>query len=189
MTEKKYHNKYNALLKRERILMISCGILALALGVQSFATYKLSASQKTVFLPPFPIEKEVWVHGNQVSFSYLETMGKLIANTLLNINPRTAQEQLYSLLVFVAPDKYAEFKSEFQKQIAHYVDNELSTVFYPSQITAKDDTIVVVGQMREIVGDKVLRGGYLELWISYKILDNGKFEFTNLERKNEKTNH
>lgn len=169
--------------------MIFAGVLALALALESIAVYKLSTSQKTVFQPPFPIEKEFWVQGNKVSFSYLETIGKLIANTLFNITPSNAQEQLYSLLVFAAPEEYPRIKTELRKQIDYYIDNELSTIFYPTKVFIKNEDLVVSGYIRDVVGDKVIRGTYAELWISYHILDNGKFEFTNLERKNEKTNH
>eukprot|EP01022_Parablepharisma_sp_SALTPOND_P034477 TRINITY_DN91955_c0_g1_i1.p1 TRINITY_DN91955_c0_g1~~TRINITY_DN91955_c0_g1_i1.p1 ORF type:complete len:186 (-),score=11.44 TRINITY_DN91955_c0_g1_i1:231-788(-) len=169
--------------------MIFGGVLALALALESVAVYKLSTSQKTIYMPPFPIEKEVSVQGNKVSFSYLETIGKLIANTLFNITPANAQQQLYSLLVFAAPEQYSTLKTTLKKQIDYYIDNELSTIFYPTKVFIKNEDLVVSGYIRDVVGDKVIRGTYAELWITYRILDNGRFEFTNLERKNEKTNH
>lgn len=189
MTEKNYKERYDRLLSRERAMVVFAGVLALGITIESVAVYKLATTQKTVFLPAFPLEKEFWAQGNTVSFSYLETMGKLIANTALNITPASAQAQLYSLLVFAAPERYAILKAELKKQIDYYVDNELSTIFYPAQIFLKDGNLIVSGYIKDVVGDKVLRGAHTELWIAYRILDSGKFEFTNLERKNEKTNH
>lgn len=92
-------------------------------------------------------------------------------------------------MVFAAPEEYPRIKTELRKQIDYYIDNELSTIFYPTKVFIKNEDLVVSGYIRDVVGDKVIRGTYAELWISYHILDNGKFEFTNLERKNEKTNH
>lgn len=148
------------------------------LGIIIFQSYLISGrmnNQKVVFMPPKIINQEFWVTGDQVSKSYLNEMSQFIVFNLMNVTKETAKNNIDNLLTLVSANYYYEVKSNLIEQMNYITDNAISRVFFPSTVNVDQKGLInVVGVMRDIISDKIIKSEQVVVRIEYQI-KQGRF--------------
>ena len=184
-----FWNKYKFKLDRYIYENWTFRIVTLILtGVIIFEGYLISEkvnSERIVVLPP-KISKPFWVAGNKISKGYLESMGEFISFYLYDISPDTAKNSVDNILTYVEPQYYGIVKKILYQQITYISANDISRVFYPSEINTNiPGKITVIGILKDIIGNKVVNQKQIKLNIGYEI-KQGRFWIVSLITKDVK---
>lgn len=145
--------------------------------------------QETILVPP-TLQRTVWVKGAETSPEYLEEMTRYFASLLLNVTPKSVDDNISVFLRYVAPKAYGDVKSDMDLRAAALKHNELSTAFYPVSYATDTATrqVVVDGDYLTIVGKKLVsttrrswRFGYAyaggRLWVTEFVEVNREHPF------------
>lgn len=128
------------LLSQRNAIAIVSGIQTLSMAVLIIAL--VCKSERTILMPP-EIKREMWFQGGYVSASYLESLGEYISKLLLDITPSSFAHNHEQILKYATPEAYGAL----QKQLIHdgeqYKKLQLSTHFYPNQLTVNHKTLEV----------------------------------------------
>jgi conjugal transfer pilus assembly protein TraE len=122
-----------------------------------FAVFKLSSTQRTIFLPP-TVNKSFWVDENHVSKEYLEQMGMFLAQLELTVSPASYQYQTNALLKYVHPSAYGDLQRTLAAQGDKLARDNSSTVFTPVSVTADSEhnRLAIAGQLATYISDKLV---------------------------------
>ncbi|EAJ7566751.1 TPA: TraE/TraK family type IV conjugative transfer system protein [Campylobacter jejuni] len=184
----KYKNQMDKYIFENITFRIVTLILSFVILVLIWVILARTDSQKVVFMPPKIVNQEFWIAGNQVSKGYLHEMGQFISFNLLNITKENARNNIDNLLTLVDPKFYQEVKTKLLEQMNYIIDNAISRTFFVSAIDA--DTkgqIKVLGVVKDIISDKVVRSSQSVLTINY-IIEQGRFILNDLSIEEEKNN-
>ena len=132
-------NIAKVLSQRNAIAVIS-GIQTLSLGVLIIAL--ACKSERTILMPP-EIKREMWFQGGKVSGSYLESMAEYISKLLLDITPTSFVHNHEQILKYATPEAYGALKKQLMNDGEQYLRLQLSTHFYPNQLTVNQKTLEV----------------------------------------------
>lgn len=138
-TEFLQKNALKFLFQRTALLVLS-GILLFSNIV--LGTSLLFKRERTILLPP-EIRRAFWVGWGEISTEYLEDMGWGLSKLLLDISPSSFPYNHERLLKYVAPEAHGELKKKLMKEGEQYYSLQLSTHFYPAQVTANPKTLEV----------------------------------------------
>ena len=185
MLEKFYKNK----LDRYIFENITFRIITIALlMIIIYLVWILSArinEQKIVFMPPKVITQEMWVKGNEVSKSYLQDMGQVIASNLLNITKDNAKNNVDNIMHLIEPQFYNKVRAELIAQTEYIINNSISRTFFVSSVNADTKGLIkVMGVIKDIIGDKVVNSENYIVEIGYK-MEQGRFWINSIDSKNE----
>jgi conjugal transfer pilus assembly protein TraE len=168
------------------IALVAVIIVNLILGVYilTFAT-----NSRTVFLPSFNATQEFWVSGREVSSTYLEQIGRYIADVLWNVSVDNAKNVKSAILPLAPSEYWNDVDRAISRQLSYITDNAITRVFHPTGIDYRSErnAIYVRGTLKEMTGDVVALNKTTTLRIQYKI-ENGRFwllGIAEVERKNQ----
>jgi conjugal transfer pilus assembly protein TraE len=99
-------------------------------------------SERTILMPA-EIKREMWFQGDNVSASYLESLGEYIAKLLLDITPTSFTHNHEEILKYTTPEAYGSLKKQLMNDGEKYTKLQLSTHFYPNQIIVNKKTLEV----------------------------------------------
>jgi conjugal transfer pilus assembly protein TraE len=121
--------------------------IAIVSGVQSLSMAVLIValackSERTILMPP-EIKREMWFQGGNVSVSYLESLGEYISKLLLDITPSSFVHNHEQILKYATPEAYGSLKKQLMSDGEQYTKLQLSTHFYPNQLTVNQKTLEV----------------------------------------------
>jgi conjugal transfer pilus assembly protein TraE len=189
MTFNKFKSEqYKVFIQNQKltIALVAMIIVNLILGVYilTFAT-----NSRTVFLPSFNATQEFWVSGREVSSTYLEQIGRYIADVLWNVHPDNIKNVKPAVLPLVPSDRRNEVERAITQQLSYISDNAIVRLFQPVSIDYQSErnAIYVRGLLKEMTGDIVALNKTTTLRIQYKI-ENGRFwllGIAEVERKNQ----
>lgn len=143
------------LLQQRNVIAVISGIQTLAMSVLIIAlAFK---SERTILMPP-EIKKPMRFQGTQVPKEYLEELGIYFSKLLLDITPSSFPHNHEQILKYTSPEAYGELKKQLMNDGEQYTKLQLSTHFYPTQVTVYSKTfeVEVKGMLiNYIAGNKV----------------------------------
>jgi conjugal transfer pilus assembly protein TraE len=112
-------------------------------------------THRETMVPP-EIKKGFWVEDSKVSGDYLEQMGLFLVQLALNNTPVSAEYNARTLLKYVGPASYGEIEKLLLGNAKRLKEDNASTVFAPSQITAseKENAVAFSGVFSTYISDK-----------------------------------
>jgi conjugal transfer pilus assembly protein TraE len=112
-------------------------------------------THRETMVPP-EIKKGFWVEDSKVSGDYLEQMGLFLVQLALNNTPISAEYNARTLLRYVGPASYGEIEKLLLGNAKRLKDDNASTVFAPSQVTASqnDNAVAFSGVFSTYISDK-----------------------------------
>ena len=112
-------------------------------------------THRETMVPP-EIKKGFWVEDSKVSGDYLEQMGLFLVQLAMNNTPISAEYNARTLLKYVGPASYGEIEKLLLGNAKRLKDDNASTVFAPSQITAseKENAVAFSGVFSTYISDK-----------------------------------
>lgn len=128
------------LLSQRNAIAVVSGVQALSMAALIIAL--LCKSERTILMPP-EIKREMWFQGGHVSASYLESMAEYISKLLLDITPSSFPRNHEQILKFATPEAYGALKKQLMTDGEQYTKLQLSTHFYPTQLTVNQKTLEV----------------------------------------------
>jgi conjugal transfer pilus assembly protein TraE len=175
MTFEKFKSEqYKVFIQNQKltIALIVMTIVNLILGVYILM---FAANSRTVFLPSFNATQEFWVAGKEVSSTYLEQIGRYIADVLWNVTPDNAKNVKSAILPLVPSQYWNDVDRAITQQLSYISDNSITRVFLPISVNYSErNAIYVRGALKEMTGDVVALNKTTTLRIQYKI-ENGRF--------------
>ena len=127
-------------LQQRNVIAIVCGIQTVSMAILLIAL--ACKSERTILMPP-EIKSKMWFEGGTVSASYLESMAEYISKLLLDITPSSFPHNHEQILKYATPEAYGALKKQLMKDGEQYKKLQLSTHFYPTQLTANPKTLAV----------------------------------------------
>lgn len=125
--------------QRNAIAVVS-GVQTLSMAVLVVAL--VCKSERIVLMPP-EIKREMWFERGDVSASYLESLGEYISKLLLDITPSSFPHNHDQILNYATPEAYGVLKKQLMNDGEQYTKLQLSTHFYPTQLTVNQKTLEV----------------------------------------------
>lgn len=132
-------NTAQALSQRNAIAVVS-GVQTLCMAILIVAL--VCKSERTILMPP-EIKREMCFQGGNVSASYLESMGEYISKLLLDITPTSFIHNHEQILKYATPEAHGSLKKQLMNDGEQYTKLQLSTHFYPNQLTVNQATLEV----------------------------------------------
>lgn len=129
----KFLSQRNAIAVVSGVQTLSMAVLIIALACKS---------ERTILMPP-EIKREMWFQGGNVSVSYLESLGEYLSKLLLDITPTSFAHNHEQILKYATPETYGALKKQLMSDGEQYTKLQLSTHFYPTQLTVNNKTLEV----------------------------------------------
>lgn len=115
-------------------IAIVCSVQTLSMAILIIA---LALKSERTILMPLEIKKPMQFQGNTVSKEYLEELGIYFSKLLLDITPSSFPHNHEQILKYASPEIYGALKKQLMNDGAQYTKLQLSTHFYPTQITVQ----------------------------------------------------
>ena len=181
MLDKFYKNLRDKIQVEVVTQRVIIAILAIIVIWQQVVVLDRIENQKTLFMPPFIVDKEFWVTGNRVSSSFLEMQAEFIMFNAFNVTPNNAKRNAKNILAVTLSDFYDVVEEKLDKQILYLADNQISRVFYFSDTDTKTPgKITVTGVLKESIGNQAAGTYKVKVEISYSIVQS-RFWLTGLK--------
>ncbi len=181
----RFYNYLHALETEKRILLIACVSLSLVVIFFAWSILKLSATQKTIVLPP-KVDKEFWVVAGELSTAYFEQVGFYIADRVLSVSPQTAKSSYDTLLPFLSnnPKELGKIREKLVEQADFIIKENIYQVFYPLHVSVnnKESYFEVMGTLRKFVGELYIHEVQSSIKVHYSVV-SGRLKINNLEIK------
>jgi conjugal transfer pilus assembly protein TraE len=152
-------SKYNSMLKNANytttfwmLLFAGSGLLNLMLG---WFVVTADTTEKTI-ITPANYTQTMWVKGDEVSNSYKDEVAKYLVDLLLTYHSQNAEAQFSSVLNYAHPSQYNILKARFGAEALRAERNQLSNIFYRLGSHVMDDSVVLTGEERRMVGTQVV---------------------------------
>jgi type IV conjugative transfer system protein TraE len=127
-------------LQQRNVIATISGIQTLAMSVLVVAlAFK---SECTILMPP-EIKKPMRFQGSQVPKEYLEELGIYFSKLLLDITPSSFPHNHEQLLKYTSPEAYGALKKQLMNDGEQYTKLQLSTHFYPTEVTTHPKNLEV----------------------------------------------
>lgn len=183
MNFKKFTNKTDDIIATNNSQRFAIAVLSAVILAEGVLIWKLTNSQRTVFMPPANITKEFWIEGNAVSKTYLDMVLGHVSENMMNITPSNARKSMNTVLPLVKPQFYEEYKKQIAQQVEYIERNDISQTFYQQNIDySKNGIGDVQGILVSVIGDKVISRKQVHMNIRYEVSD-GKFTILNIALK------
>ncbi|MCB9063246.1 MAG: hypothetical protein H6622_17100 [Halobacteriovoraceae bacterium] len=147
--------------------------LVLSVLILVFLLATKDSSEKTV-LVPMSLDKEIWVKGDNVSNSYVETITLPLFNNLLNFNKENALNRFNFVLKHTNPAYYEELKTKLYTDSERISRNDISSSFHPIELVVNKVgdryKSTIKGELISIIGSDIIkkRVESFEMLLTYK---------------------
>lgn len=181
----KFYNFLHTLETEKRILLMACVSLSLVVIFLGWSVMKLSATHKTIVLPP-KVDKEFWMISGELSSAYFEQVGFYIADRVMSVSPQSAETSYDTLLPFLSddPKELSVIRAKLVEQADFIKKENIYQVFYPLNVAInnKDGNFIVTGTLRKFVGELYIHEVKSTLTVYYSV-SSGRLKINNLEIK------
>lgn len=133
------HNASKFLEQRNAIAIVS-GVQTLSIAILIVAL--VFKGERTILMPP-EIKRPLTFQGNTVPKEYLEELGIYFSKLFLDITPSSFPHNHEQILKYTMPKTYGELKKQLMNDGEQYTKLQLSTHFYPTQLTVNNKTLEV----------------------------------------------
>lgn len=175
--------KLSLMLKQRNSCLLLALILLVTVFFESVTIFSLRYHERIVIVPP-TVNQRFWVEHNKVSVSYLDQISRYVLDQLLNITPETYLMQLETIFPYVESKVYGEFKQKWYEKIEKIRHQQISTVFYPFDISVDQSHLIVkvVGKFVVMSGNSKPIKRYMNYQLHYQYL-NGKLWIKKIDEK------
>lgn len=119
-------------LQQRNFIAVISAVQTLAMSLFIIA---LAFKTERTILMPLEIKKPLRFQGSQVPKEYLEELGIYFSKLLLDITPSSFPHNHEQLLKYTRPEAYGELKKQLMNDGEQYTKLQLSTHFYPTEVT------------------------------------------------------
>ena len=180
-----YVQQSSNLFARNRLLQFVVIVLAVCLMFTSFRAYRAVRYQKVILIPPQMTGTVEFVQGRP-SDDYLREIGQRVVSLATTYSPHTARRQFNELLVYYAPEAYAEASARWYSLAGRIEESQVSSVFYPEKFSVEREVIEVFGDLKQFTGTTRLENTTRTYRIAYQVRD-GRFSLLSFKEKDNPT--
>jgi conjugal transfer pilus assembly protein TraE len=153
-------------------------------GVLTLYILVWATNERTIVLPPYNPTQEFWVAGDRVSSSYLDQIGRYIADVLWNVSINNAKHVKPAILPLVPSEYWRQVDLAITEQLSYITDNAITRLFHVSDVKWDiPNKLLVRGVLKEMSADIVTLTKSTTLLIDYKI-QNGRFYLLGIAEEN-----
>jgi TraE protein. len=116
------------------------------------------------------------------SDDYLREIGQRVVSLATTYSPHTARRQFNELLVYYAPEAYAEASARWYSLAGRIEESQVSSVFYPEKFSVEEEVIEVFGDLKQFTGTTRLENTTRTYRIAYQVRD-GRFSLLSFKEK------
>jgi conjugal transfer pilus assembly protein TraE len=175
MTFEKFKSEQYKIFLQNQKLTIALVVMTITNLILGAYILMFATNSRTVFLPSFNATQEFWVAGDRVSSSYLEQIGRYIADVLWNVTPDNAKNVKPAIMPLVPSRYWTDVDRSITQQLSYISDNAIVRIFHPVSIDYSERNFIYIkGTLKEMTGDVVALNKTAILRIQYKI-ENGRF--------------
>ena len=124
---------------------------------------------------PAGLNEKIEISQNGVSDSYLIQWSEFLTSLKLNVTPSNINRKQSVLLSYVDSAIYNEFKAHLSDEIDKVQKDEISTVFFPTDIKVVNKekmTTMVTGVLRVYIGNEINSESQISYQLQYKLNNN-----------------
>jgi len=177
-----YLNEYRNTIRSNNILRLTLFILLAVIVVEGFFIVYTMNTQRTIVVPN--VSGKYVISKSSANENYIKQMSYYIVNLMENFTPSTVKSNYSDFLNYVSPDVYGSMQSSIMANAENYIATDTSSYFVPKSFKMTDNTVVITGVKRDIVGKQVVSENEVKITIGYSI-NQGKFEVESyVETKN-----
>ena len=159
------------------LVIVLCACLV---GI-SYFTYRAVRLQRVILIPPHMTGTVEFVQGRP-SDDYLREIGQRVVSLATTYSPHTARRQFNELLVYYAPEAYAEASARWYSLAGRIEESQVSSVFYPEKFAVEEEVIEVFGDLKQFTGTTRLENTTRTYRITYQVRD-GRFSLLSFKEK------
>lgn len=152
-------------------------VLVLALVVEGILLFRAYMTKTVIVLPP-RIDREFYVSGNVLSFSYLDQTAKYLADRILSVSPVNVDSSLASTYPFLTtdPSQLKAIKDSFTAYANSIKQNDLWQAFYPLRtlLDERNQKVAVEGILKKTTGNVYVGEERKTIVFTYEV-QNGRF--------------
>ncbi len=180
-----YVQKTSNVFTENRLLKVVIALLAGAVIVNSFMTFRAIKYQRVVLIPPKMTGTVEFVQGKPTQ-TYIKDLGRRIINLATTYSPATARQQFEELLTYYAPESYPQASKEWYSLASRVEEAQVSSTFYLESLKyggkVGKDTIELFGNSRQFADDTMIENKSKTFLIKYRLQD-GRFYIVELKEK------
>jgi type IV conjugative transfer system protein TraE len=162
-------------LKREKAFRNAVIIVLAVMTLYSF----LNTSETNIEIRKFGADQNIEIKENSATIDYYKSAAKKLANLGFTYSPITASINYDGILLMVAPENYGVTQKFFQLQLEKIKKNNLSSVFYPREITVnrKTQAVIITGIHRIYSGEQLVEDSVKKYRFDFVIRNFKIFSF------------
>lgn len=172
--------KYLSLLQNIDMNRYNWKLIAMALSLSNLLlillVFSISKNEKTIVMPSH-FQKSFWIEGSSASVDYVEQIGQDVFQAVLTYNPSNVAFQFATVLKYVHPRYYQDFKSILDLDSQRAIKNQISSVFYPMSFKRTGNEVVSEGEQVTLVGQEVVSRKIKKFKLSF-VMDGGSVQVT-----------
>lgn len=177
----KFLQQSSNLFAHNRLLRFVVIVLSACLAFTSFMTYRAVRYQKVILIPPQMTGTVEFVQGKPTE-AYIQDVSRRIVSLATTYSPGTARKQFSELLAYYAPESYPEASALWYSLAGRIEESQVSSVFYPQNLTVKGNRIEVFGDLKQYTGNTRLENTTRTYFLDYQVRD-GRFSLLSFKEK------
>ena len=127
-----YLQQSSNLFAANQLLRFLVIVLCVCLVGTTYLAYRAVRLQRVILIPPHMTGTVEFVQGRP-SDDYLREIGQRVVGLATTYSPHTARRQFNELLVYYAPETYAEASARWYSLAGRIEESQVSSVFYPEK--------------------------------------------------------
>ena len=176
-----YLQQSSNLFAANQLLRFLVIVLCACLVGTTYLAYRAVRLQRVILIPPHMTGTVEFVQGRP-SDDYLREIGQRVVSLATTYSPHTARRQFNELLVYYAPEAYAEASARWYSLAGRIEESQVSSVFYPQTLSMKDNRIEVFGDLKQYTGNTRLENTTRTYFLDFQIRD-GRFSLLAFKEK------
>ena len=176
-----YLQQSSNLFAANQLLRFLVIVLCACLVGTTYLAYRAVQLQRVILIPPHMTGTVEFVQGRP-SDDYLREIGQRVVSLATTYSPHTARRQFNELLVYYAPEAYAEASARWYSLAGRIEESQVSSVFYPEKFSVDKEVIEVFGDLKQFTGTTRLENTTRTYRIAYQVRD-GRFSLLSFKEK------
>ena len=176
-----YLQQSSNLFAANQLLRFLVIVLCACLVGTTYLAYRAVRLQRVILIPPHMTGTVEFVQGRP-SDDYLREIGQRVVSLATTYSPHTARRQFNELLVYYAPEAYAEASARWYSLAGRIEESQVSSVFYPEKFAVEEEVIEVFGDLKQFTGTTRLENTTRTYRITYQVRD-GRFSLLSFKEK------
>ena len=153
MNVKLFNSRLGSLLQQRNFLV---SLVAILIGLNLIQAVSLVFTDDKSIVVPADLRQEVWMKGNKVSTTYLEEMGIVYADLILEVTPKGAVYRRDVILRNSSASRHGSLKQKLVEEEKRLKKRNLSTSFQANSVKVDQNklSVEIKGDLVRYVGEK-----------------------------------